>query len=247
MKGKVPRRMRSCLPCIKAKARCELDGSTCRRCAKKCITCHFDSAVISHITAPVEAIALNYDGILMSSEIPFLTPQEDIHRGLIEQGSSSLELPVENGRYNFDLLAPQFEFSINCPEFSSVDDVWGFRAGADSTPSLHEHMGDTSEPPKLFASIPSKRREGIAASVVATRMLRSYPDMMLQRTTFPPFIHHRFHGMGAERRLPRALANAMSIAQMFQQRSPENKNFIWQSIRTEQPRIMSEVSRMAVR
>jgi hypothetical protein len=56
-------------------------------------------------------------------------------------------------------------------------------------------MGDTSEPPKLFASIPSKRREGIAASVVATRMLRSYPDMMLQRTTFPPFIHHRFYEM----------------------------------------------------
>jgi hypothetical protein len=81
-------------------------------------------------------------------------------------------------------LTPQFEFSINGPEFSSIDDVWGFRAGADSTPSFHEHMGDTSEPPKLFASIPSKRREGIAASVVATRMLRSYPDMMLQRTHF---------------------------------------------------------------
>jgi hypothetical protein len=59
----------------------------------------------------------------MSSEIPFLTPQEDIPRGLIEQGLSSLGLPVENGRYNLDLLTPQFEFSINCPEFSSIGDV----------------------------------------------------------------------------------------------------------------------------
>jgi hypothetical protein len=143
-------------------------------------------------------------------------------------------------------LTPQFEFSINCPEFSSIGDVWGFRASADSTPPFHEHMGDTSDPPKLFAPIPSKRREGIADSVVATRMLRSYPDMMLQRTTFPRFIH-RFYEMGDERRLPRALANSMSIAQMFQQCFPENRNLIWQSIRTEHQRIMSEVSRMAVR
>lgn len=243
MKGKVPSRTKSCLPCIKAKARCESEGKTCTRCPKRCITCHFESAVRGHVAIPVEDRVVDYDGTWMGSGIPFLTTPDDIDRGLIGQSTSSLQLPVENAVHHFDFSKPEFAFPINSSAFASIDDVWGLQPGADPLLPFHQLMSGTSNSPKLFESMPPKKREWAAASVVATRILRSYPDMMLQRATFPPFIHPRANEAETERSLPKALANAMSIAQMFRRRSPESRNFIWQSIQTEQQRMMSEVSR----
>jgi hypothetical protein len=242
MKGKVPSRTKSCLPCIKAKARCELEGQTCARCAKKCIICHFESAVRRDVAVEAKDMAIDYGGILIDSESSFLAPPDDMDGGSRNEASSSLQLPIVNGIYEFDFIVPQFEFPIDGSAFTSIEDVLSFGAGADITPPFQQHISGTSKPTKLFDPIPPKKRESSAASVVATRILRSYPDMMVQRTTFPPFIHPRFSEMGAERRLPRALANITSIAQMFQQRSTENRIFIWQSIQTEQQRIMSQVS-----
>ncbi|KAK1540316.1 hypothetical protein CPAR01_06305 [Colletotrichum paranaense] len=67
--------------------------------------------------------------------------------------------------------------------------------------------------------------------------LRSYPEMMLRRSTFPPFIHQ----YQDKSHLPEPLANCMGIAILFVSRNPDTSSFLWQSIRKEQDRNLSEV------
>lgn len=68
------------------------------------------------------------------------------------------------------------------------------------------------------------------------RNLRSYPQMMRRKATFPPFIHSHWYGA-----LPAPLANCMGIAQMFTARTFETSPFVWRTIRMEQQRLASEV------
>ncbi|KAF4968606.1 hypothetical protein FSARC_4030 [Fusarium sarcochroum] len=75
------------------------------------------------------------------------------------------------------------------------------------------------------------------ASRVIMQMLYAYPQMMLRRQTFPPFIHPHWH----EPRLPGTLANCMSIAQLFAARTPETEPFLWRMIAAEEERFRNEL------
>ncbi|KAK1722486.1 uncharacterized protein BDZ83DRAFT_582819 [Colletotrichum acutatum] len=73
--------------------------------------------------------------------------------------------------------------------------------------------------------------------------LRSYPEMMLRRSTFPPFIHQ----YQDKSHLPEALANCMGIAILFVSRNPDTSPFLWQSIQREQDRNLIEMVRYSRR
>ncbi|WYZ41113.1 hypothetical protein EsH8_V_000008 [Colletotrichum jinshuiense] len=68
--------------------------------------------------------------------------------------------------------------------------------------------------------------------------LRSYPQMMLRRSTFPPFIHPHQD----KTRLPEPLANCMSIAVLFDSRNQDTRPFLWKSVREEQERNLREMT-----
>ncbi|QKX57612.1 uncharacterized protein TRUGW13939_04730 [Talaromyces rugulosus] len=63
-------------------------------------------------------------------------------------------------------------------------------------------------------------------------MIRPYPQMMMRRETFPPFIHPHLTADG-EDELPFPLKNCMSIAQMFFARNADTRSFVWSTIRSE--------------
>jgi hypothetical protein len=71
---------------------------------------------------------------------------------------------------------------------------------------------------------------------VAMQMLRAFPQMMLRRETFPPFIHGHWYcnmsAMGPS--LPEPLVNCMGVAQVFVSHNPETKPFLWRMIQSEQ-------------
>jgi hypothetical protein len=75
------------------------------------------------------------------------------------------------------------------------------------------------------------------ASRVIMQMLYAYPQMMLRRQTFPPFIHPHWH----QKHLPETLGNCMSIAQLFASRTPETEPFLWKMISAEQDRFRDKV------
>lgn len=69
-------------------------------------------------------------------------------------------------------------------------------------------------------------------------IIRSFPQMMLRRQTFPPFVHKYWHRSA----LPEKLATCMSIAQLFESRTPETRPFLWRTVDAEERRMREEVS-----
>lgn len=69
-------------------------------------------------------------------------------------------------------------------------------------------------------------------------IIRSFPQMMLRRQTFPPFIHKYWHRSA----LPEKLATCMSVAQLFASRTPETRPFLWRTVDAEERRMREEVS-----
>lgn len=76
------------------------------------------------------------------------------------------------------------------------------------------------------------------------QLLRPFPQMMVRRAAFPPFIHpnwHRGDGADAHKTLPEPISHCISIAQMFSLRTPDTRTFVWNTVRTEQRRLMDQV------
>jgi hypothetical protein len=99
------------------------------------------------------------------------------------------------------------------------DDVIQSRA---STELVHTYLGGSSA--KFAASLLS-------------HAISAFPQMMLRRQTFPPFIHAQWHLPS----LPETLANCMSIAQIFATRTSETRPFLWRMIGAEVQRLQDEV------
>jgi hypothetical protein len=75
-----------------------------------------------------------------------------------------------------------------------------------------------------------------AASLIM-HIVCAFPQMMLRRSTFPPFIHPRWH----QPQLPEKISSCMGIAQLFVARTPETRGFLWRTISAEEQRFRDEV------
>lgn len=73
------------------------------------------------------------------------------------------------------------------------------------------------------------------ASIVM-QMLCAFPQMMLRRETFPPFVHgHWYCPSGATASaLPKPLVNCMGLSQVFASHNPDTRSFLWRTVREEQ-------------
>lgn len=85
--------------------------------------------------------------------------------------------------------------------------------------------------------LPYQREASHHAAKLVLQTLYAFPQMMLRRKTFPPFIHPHWH----ESCLPEILANCMSIAQLFAARTPETRSFLWRTINAEEQRFRENV------
>jgi hypothetical protein len=75
------------------------------------------------------------------------------------------------------------------------------------------------------------------AASLLSQAISAFPQMMLRRQTFPPFIHAHWHLPS----LPETLANCMSIAQLFATRTTETRPFLWRTIGAEVKRLQDGV------
>lgn len=109
-----------------------------------------------------------------------------------------------------------------------------------SSLSLYTPTFPTSRPMAL-RKMSNQVAENSANYII--RALRSFPQRMLRRATFPPFIHRPWptdsDGFVIDEHEP--VANCMSIAQMFTSRTPQNSAFVWRTIRAEQQRLVDKV------
>ncbi|KAE9566136.1 hypothetical protein CGMCC3_g17695 [Colletotrichum fructicola] len=77
-----------------------------------------------------------------------------------------------------------------------------------------------------------------ASASVIRQSLAAYPQMMLRRSTFPPFIHPHQD----KSKLPVPLSNCMGIAVLYAARNKDTQAFLWKTIRDEQERCLREMT-----
>ncbi|CAI6088015.1 unnamed protein product [Clonostachys chloroleuca] len=71
---------------------------------------------------------------------------------------------------------------------------------------------------------------------IVMQTLCAFPQMMLRRETFPPFIHGHWHGTESDSAgsLPKPLVSCMGLAQVFASHNVDTRPFLWEKIREEQ-------------
>jgi hypothetical protein len=156
-----------------------------------------------------------------------------------DMGSEELGLNVlaqENGlRGSFPFLL--FTSSPGNPIDAATQPSTALMNG-NNVPSLE----NDATPMALFEPQIFLNPSAMIASTVGTGILRSYPAMMREEKTFPPFIHHCFKSEADGNPLSLALRNAMVISQLFLDQSPD----IVDRIRHEQRRILHKLDSMDI-
>ena len=89
--------------------------------------------------------------------------------------------------------------------------------------------------------LPHKNLAAEYISVQIVHIIGAFPRMMLRQQTFPPFIHPYWHWPA----LPETLANCMSIAQLFDSRTPDTSPFLWRVVDAEEQRFREGMDTMS--
>jgi hypothetical protein len=248
--GQTISRKRACTSCSRAKIRCDWKLPRCTNCTTKDSECHYTDGALQNILNATSTISDDVDYPEGSSLV--LSKSND---GLFSQDTPG-ELT--------SVLWPRF--SLGLDGINDVSAPVTFSAKDSLREPIFANMLDLTDQSVLTASFPippassyfprslddsnrciiRRRLINPHAQTHATliiQILASFPTMMLRKDTFPPFIHPRSFSAipGKEYDMPEALANCMSLAQLFKMRTKENSRFLWKSIRLEHERLWREV------
>jgi hypothetical protein len=98
------------------------------------------------------------------------------------------------------------------------------------------------DPPSLFGRREFSEPELELTGDLALHMLRSYPYLMANQGSVPPFIHPKYQYLFKnDTARPSPLYAALRLARMRLHGQPRNKTLIWKLIRIEQERLLNEV------
>lgn len=188
-------------------------NSSCERCISKSLSCSFQE---SFNTFPPFDLSST---VLAPAEIPTYGPWQTFYANDI----------FADTQWTYPPLQDDQTLALPSPS-SSWDSLELMLPSSTTNPKLFE--------PKLLLKI-----EAVVSSTIAIGILRSIPESMRRRETFPPFIHPCCYGtLDTGWKLPKPLARATMIAQMFGQRNTENRSLLWQTICLEQTSLIEEVN-----
>ncbi|KAF5682424.1 putative short chain dehydrogenase family [Fusarium denticulatum] len=216
------------LPLI-AKTKCDF-GQPCSRCTKKNLRCTFGRPIRNGAAASIEHC------------------QE-----LNAQPSNELE--AVNEFIPCELLSVSLELDDFASDFIPSLDAISTDSSGLMPASLEMFLpGITNDvqiriPPRSLSSkgdltrVSHRLSSMQHASRVIMQMLYAYPQMMLRRQTFPPFIHPHWH----LKTLPETLGNCVGISQLFAARTPETQPFLWRMVAAEEERFREKLHTLSPR
>lgn len=203
-------RQRSCRQCSLARTKCSFH-SRCNRCVTKGLNCSYDRPPAAHKAKPPT---------LDVSPLFPTWPLSPTCEGVAPPDAFGFE-PDTSLADSTELLAVS-ELARVTPDFFSA-----------SANMLFAPV-DTGFLIRLPISDPVAQH----SATLVMQALRAFPQMMLRKPTFPPFIHSHYDWHP----LPEPLAHCMSIAHIFVSPSVETRSFLWHSINREQQRFLEEAS-----
>lgn len=242
-------RKKSCIPCRKAKARCNL-ASTCSHCSDRGLQC-------TYADAPIDQPSISTPWVNETGDFNLLDP------GLEMEGISGVDLASNpTGIMVEDLGWPSPSWSEPnlCLSPSGGGVLGEIQSPPRSTPLSSDHQSADDQGVviygKVYHSLLITRNTTTGQSLIKNRIiwsqLKSYPSLLLEGR-LPPFIYpacvlkdelpencvvNRIHQC-----LPEPLAVCASLVGMFEVRTPASASFVWKSIYAEFDRLRKEVSR----
>ncbi|PSN59305.1 hypothetical protein BS50DRAFT_508558 [Corynespora cassiicola Philippines] len=241
-------RLQSCAACSSSKTKCTFAKPQCARCQRKGISCTYpqiqqETPNTSH-TEPnpsdierfhllVPDTTFLFDGQSHGLPETNLPPIEGLANGLLPDSNSFF--PGRNS------LKDHVSFAANTALSHSLSSTDHLPSTSGTTPGSDER----TQASRYEMSLVRLSHHGSVADYVCDLIiytLRAFPRMMCRRASFPPFIHSYWHWPA----LPEKLASCMSIAQLFEARSPDTRPFLWRAIDTEERRFREETGAMSV-
>ncbi|KAH7068214.1 hypothetical protein BKA63DRAFT_521352 [Paraphoma chrysanthemicola] len=244
-------RARACRACSLAKVKCNLQ-SRCSRCLSKNLHCVYDTTTATIAASGCDQVvdkAQPQDETqaptlvsLTNGDIP------EISSDMYAVGEAQIGMDWDALDFvNNDILSqsPKGAFlHLSDPASEDVLTEPFLRGVRDLDANSYDGDFELAElswlergPSQDFLSlIPRSDPVKDCTASVAMQMLRAFPQMMIRRETFPPFIHgHWYRQLGTmEPPLPEPLVNCMGVAQVFVSHNPQTRPFLWRMIQSEQ-------------
>lgn len=230
-------RPKSCVACSTAKAKCSFTHP-CSRCETKGLECTYAQPRRNSERPQQPPRAMNSGHLLTPDMLSAVAWSANPCDPAIEQGG----LVINN---SIGMLAP----------FNNLTEIRKLKGAVDvsdqplnfvsRTPQSHPSENTIFQQVAVrdLIHLPYKHPTLKQAATLIVHTLYAFPQMMLRRQTFPPFIHPHWH----KPCLPEKLASCMSIAQLFVARTPETRIFLWRTIEAEEQRFRDEVMTLSAR
>ncbi|KAI0967749.1 hypothetical protein F4678DRAFT_444513 [Xylaria arbuscula] len=254
-------RQRSCIPCSKAKTRCDLSAPECSRCQARGIVCEYRAEIVQNEPMDHERLrntsgqgAASFDSPMHGDQVELLGPvttarsnehTSDDSRNGNQRVITDIQA-LQNDEWTLDpqLLAypnPNVQTTQSRPlnlQLNTDIDV-------DSQFNIPFYT-PVNFSLRLFENRPLVEPNKAHAASLFRRTLGSYAFMLLRRDNLPPFIcPHAYEWSEEQSNNPlEALVNCTSLVQMFHARTPTNRGFIWRLIRVEQERLLQQYVNM---
>ncbi|KAL7903767.1 hypothetical protein GGI35DRAFT_465288 [Trichoderma velutinum] len=222
-------RPKACFHCHASKTKCSLAKPQCSRCKSQGLECTYDRPIRRPLTVVASTIEERYSS---TSNLP-RREIETMHTAATTMSSSSSNSTIYTSG-DVDRCATSYTSGSRWTSFATNPTTW--RPVPEPVLSAtYNNVLDSSSSLAL-----ENLNQGILSSNFVvdqlTHALYAFPQMMMRRQTFPPFIHAHWHMS----ELPETIANCMSIAQIYATRTPETKPFLWRMIGAELQRFQGE-------
>ncbi|KAL7934393.1 hypothetical protein V8C35DRAFT_41320 [Trichoderma chlorosporum] len=230
-------RPRACLRCHTSKTKCSLAKPQCSRCQAQGLECTYDQPTRRPLIVDDSVIERQQTNSPFNSTMP--------HSESLEPGTSHCSATaLHNGGRSYTVdtnqgaderAASRTSSSQLTSSTTQTTSTWQPVTEPGSSAIYQTDILNSSYPMTVGSIHPGGFSLNFAVNQLA-HAIYAFPQMMMRRQTFPPFIHGHWH----LQELPETLANCMSISQIYAARSPETKPFLWRMIGAELQRFESE-------
>ncbi|KZL86511.1 hypothetical protein CI238_05857 [Colletotrichum incanum] len=242
-------RPRPCQECSTAKCKCSLQPR-CARCTKKGLDCVYPETASQVTEGHVTASPVQYSSALETSssqsfvrtDTPSLLlndqpPWDSSIQSIDPDDSAMLFGGSTDSGLDFVYGLETLSHTVNVTDMRLAPEAYQLIMSSciNNNKSVASFTTETSFP---LNSVRTVNPVAENSANLIRRALRSYPQMMIRRSSFPPFIHP----YQDKSHLPEPLANCMSIAVLFASRNRDTRPFLWKTIRDEQERNLREMN-----
>lgn len=212
----------SCEACRIAKVRCNSTRPTCGRCADKPLVCIYSISSNRRTTQ-------NGVGNLLSGA------QTPVHLSNAETAQLiGLRPTIDDFGIDDNIEMPTRYTSITTLE-RALERQQQADCAVESDGVFYPPTDTVTF--RALQHLPIRNPATQHSATLALNTIKSFPEMMLRRQTFPPFVHPLWH----LNTLPPVLENCTSIAQLFVARTSTNRDFVWKCIENEERTIRKEL------